>query len=90
MSVLEDLESGVAAIKTAVADAVAKIQSLAAKFSAANADGDDETIESLAQELKATAATLESAVNPPAAPAAADPAPAAAGASTGGAAAPAA
>lgn len=66
MSVLQDLEAGLAAIKQAVADAVAKFQSLAVKVSVANADGDEEAIESIAQELKSTAATLEAAVNPPA------------------------
>lgn len=74
MSVLQDLEAGVAVIKQAVADAVAKFQSLAVKVSVANADGDEEAIESIAQELKSTAATLEAAVNPPAPTA--DPAPA--------------
>jgi hypothetical protein len=80
MSVLEDLQAGLAAIKQAVADAAARIHELLdAQASARQAD-DSAAVESIAVELKATAASLEAIVNPPpapapeAAPAAADPA----------------
>jgi len=67
MSAIEDLETAYEAIQKAVSDAVAKIQSQSAALASAVAANDPAKIESIAQELTTTAATLEAAVNPPAA-----------------------
>ncbi|MCW2318301.1 hypothetical protein SAMN06265338_11524 [Rhodoblastus acidophilus] len=69
MSAIEDLEAAFETIQKAVSDAVAKLQEQSAALASAVAANDPAKIESIAQELTATAASLESAVNPPAAPA---------------------
>lgn len=67
MSAVEELQAAFGLIKQAAADAAAKIKALLEQLNAANEDGEADTIESIAAEMKATAEKLEAVANPPAA-----------------------